>query len=837
MSYADQPLPVPRIAITIEFMALVKSISSPMEDCSRNVLEWDRFLGLLAGYSVSSVGRIWIQNLSPSIDRSWLEKQHSRVEEMRLLLGEGAQPGLGSLFDPITLLNKSRIEGAALEAEEIRDLLNLADDISGWASLLRLPPERVQDRIPELKALSAPLLTSDLRPLVDSLRTKILPDGTLTDDASPELRRIRREMERQQRAIEESLRSALRRLSEGGSTQDDLITIRGERFVIPVKSEVKRRVQGVIHGASSSGQTVYLEPLETIELNNDLVRLLEDEQAEIHRIFLAMTRQIAGYATLIGEGAAILAEVETLLVRARFAQEFSCVRPQFSENSSAVFDLKQARHPLLEKRLRSGGGTIVPLTLGLSNEERQLIISGPNTGGKTVSLKTAGLLSIMAQTGIPVPAEEAVFPVFENILADIGDSQSIEQNLSTFSAHIVNLNRIAQIATAGSLVLLDELGSSTDPEEGAALAVAIAEHFLHSRAWSIISTHLTSLKVYAANHAGVRNAAVGFDEHTLAPTYELRLGVPGASAGINIAQRLGLNPEIVASARSQLNTQTQDIASFLDRLHAQLEELGEERQRVQKLEQELAREGNRLAAEGMKEWRAKVRDLEQKLQSLLKDFEYQARATVRAIDDRAAQQKLSKHAEQRIARLRREFQESFNSVVVADKTGADKEDKHAQPHLVRNIAAGDTVKLRTLGRTGVVQREIDANTFEIAVGPMKMRVARDEIAEVISTRSNPVEAARRRGVSVTVADSNAEMRSEINLIGKTVDEATDEVEKFLDRAYLAGLPRIRIVHGTGMGILRRALRSMLERHPHVAGISEPGQSEGGAGATVVELRS
>jgi DNA mismatch repair protein MutS2 len=815
-------------------MALVKSIPSPMEDCSRNVLEWDRFLTLLAGYSVSSVGKAWILNLNPSTDREWLDRQHSLVEEMRLLLGEGAQPGLGSLFDPINLLNKSRIEGAALEAEEIRDLLNLADDISGWASLLRLPPERVQDKIPELKALSAPLLTSDLRPLVDSLRTKILPDGTLTDDASPELRRIRREMERQQRAIEESLRSALRRFSEGGSTQDDLITIRGERFVIPVKSEVKRRVQGVIHGASSSGQTVYLEPLETIELNNDLVRLLEDEQAEIHRIFLAMTRQIAGYATVIGEGAAILAEVETLFVRARFAQEFSCVRPQFIE---ALFDLKHARHPLLEKRLRTSNGTIVPLTLGLSNEERQLIISGPNTGGKTVSLKTAGLLSIMAQAGIPVPAEEAVFPIFENILADIGDSQSIEQNLSTFSAHIVNLNRIAHIATAQSLVLLDELGSATDPEEGAALAVAIAEHFLRSRAWSIISTHLTSLKVYAANHAGVRNAAVGFNEETLAPTYELRLGVPGASAGINIAQRLGLNPQIITAARSQLNTQTQDIASFLDRLHAQLEDLGQERQRTQKLEQELARERNRLAAEGMKEWRAKVRELEQKLQSLLKDFEYQARETVRAIDDRAAQQKLSKHAEQRIARLRREFQEHFNSAVVADKTGADKEDKHAPPHVIRNISAGDTVKLRTLGRTGVVQREIDANTFEIAVGPMKMRVARDEIAEVISVRSNPLEAARRRGVSVTVADSNAEMRSEINLIGKTVDEATDEVEKFLDRAYLAGLPRIRIVHGTGMGILRRALRSMLERHPHVAGISEPGQSEGGAGATVVELRA
>lgn len=825
-------------------MPLVKAIPSPVEDCSRTVLEWDRFLDLLAGYSVSSIGRAWILSLNPSTDRDWIEQQHSLVDEMRLLLEEGVQPGLGSLFDPTNLLNKARIEGAALEAEEIRDILNLAGDVSSWTALMRVPPERVREQVPGLKVLSAPLLSTDLRPLVESLRTKIQPDGTLADDASPELRRIRREMERQQRAIEDSLRSALRRLSSEGSTQDDLITIRGERFVIPVKSELKRRVHGVIHGASSSGQTVYLEPLETIELNNELVRLLEDEQAEIHRIFLEMTRQIAVYAGIISEGAAVLAEVETLLVRARFAKDLDCVRPHFAQDNAAELELKKARHPLLEKRLRHTSfqdagravSGIVPISFGLSDAERQLIISGPNTGGKTVSLKTAGLLSVMAQAGVPVPAEEALFPVFNEILANIGDSQSIEQDLSTFSAHIVHLNHIAQLAGPRSLVLLDELGSATDPEEGAALAVAISEHFLRSGAWTIISTHLTSLKVYAASHAGVRNAAVGFDEKTLAPTYELRLGIPGASAGINIAQRLGLQPEIVSAARTQLNTQTQDIATFLDRLHHQLEELETERKRVRQLEQELARERNRLAAEGMKEWRAKVRDLEQKLQSLLKDFEFRAKETVRAIDDRAAQQKLSKQAEQRIAKLRREFQESFNAAVVADKTGADKGDRNAQPHVVRHVTAGDTVKLRTLGRMGVVQREIDANTYEIAVGPMKMRVARDDIAEVIPARQNPVEAARRRGVSVSVADTSDDLRPEINLIGRTVDEATDEVEKFLDRAYLAGLPRVRIVHGTGMGILRRALRTMLERHPHVASISEPTQAEGGAGATVVELR-
>ncbi|MGC2580865.1 MAG: Smr/MutS family protein, partial [Acidobacteriaceae bacterium] len=624
--------------------------------------------------------------------------------------------------------------------------------------------------------------------------------------------------------------------SEGGTAQDELITIRGERFVIPVKAESKRRVQGVVHGASSSGQTVYVEPLETIELNNDLVRLLEEEQSEIHRIFLQMTRQIAQHAATILVGATVLAEVDTLQARARFAQEYECAPPRFAESTAPEFRLKNARHPLLERRLRSESKAIVPVSLELAGTDRQLIISGPNTGGKTVTLKTTGLLAMMAQAGVPVPADELVTPLFDAFLADIGDAQSIEQDLSTFSAHVTNLNRIAAQATAQSLVLLDELGSATDPEEGAALAVAVAEHFLRAGAWSIVSTHLTALKVYAENTAGAVNAAVGFDETTLAPTYELRLGVPGASAGINIAQRLGLSPEIIKAAHARLSTQTQDIARFLDSLHEQLAALDQERSRVRRLEQELAQERARLAAEGMKEWRAKVRDLETQLQSLLKNFEFQTRETVRAIEDRAAQQKLSKEAERRIARLRREFSESFNTAVVAQHTGADRGDQNAQPHIVRHVAEGDTVKLRTLGKMAVVQRQIDDKTFEVAIGPMKMRIARDEIAEVIAAkRATPLESARKRGITVSVAEPDS-LSSEINVIGRTADEAQDAVEKFLDRAFLAGLPRIRIIHGTGMGILRRTLRAWLEHHPQVASIAEPSQNEGGAGATVVELR-
>ncbi len=811
-----------------------------VEECSCDALEWGRLLELVGSFASSAVAREWLLGMKPSRDTSWIDQQHDLVSEMRLLLGQGVSPALGGLFDPITLTDKARIEGALLEPEEIRNLLFLVDNITTWQELIERPPETLATQLSGLKVLSQLPAGAQLASLARSLRSRLNPDGSLSDNASPDLRRIRREMERQQRVIEESLRSTLRRLSEGGSTQEDLITIRGERFVIPVKSEHKRRIAGVVHGASSSGQTVYLEPLETIEQNNELVRLIEEEQAETIRIFMAMTREIGQQSHAIAQGAASLAQVDGLQARGRFAAEFACVRPRFAAAAAPLLELKEARHPLLEKRLRARQAMVVPLTLALNDQDRQLIISGPNTGGKTVALKTIGLLGMMAQAGIPVPADEAVFPLFDAFLADIGDAQSIEQNLSTFSAHITNLERISKLADSSSMVLLDELGSSTDPEEGAALAVAIAGYFLERRAWCLISTHHTSLKLYAAKRTGVLNASVGFDEETLAPTFALRLGVPGASAGINIAQRLGLNSAIIANAREQQNTQTQDIAHFLDQLHSQLDAITREREELKRREQVVAREKSRLESEGLKEWRAKVRDLEQQLQSLLKDFTYQIRETVRAIDDRAAQQKLSKEAERRMARLRREFSEQFNSVVVAQHSGADRGDSHAQPHVVRHVSIGDTVKLKSLGKTGVVQRQVDGNAFEVAVGPMKMRVARDDIAEVIAApeirAASPLEAARRRGVTVSIAHPEEMVRPELNVIGRTVEEATGEVEQYLDRAFLAGLPRVRIVHGMGMGVLRKALRALMERHPHVALVAEASPNEGGAGATVVDLR-
>ena len=822
-------------------MPLVDPIPLPIENADTIALEWEPLLGFVAGYAASAVGRDAILALRPSMDEAWMRRQHQLWSEVRLLLEEQVSTPLGGLLDPTQMAAKAQIPGAALEAAELQSVARLANDVAAWQALLREPPARVAGKLPGLMELSSSLAGSSLKPLAESIERKIMPDGSLGDDASPELNRIRREQERQQRVIEQSLRSAMRKLSGEGSTQEDLITIRGDRFVIPVRSELKRRVSGVVHGASSSGQTVYVEPLETIEQNNELVRLLEEEQAEIHRIFVALTRQVSGYAQALVEGARVLAAVDTMLARARFARDYNSVVPTFGQTQ---LRLEEARHPLLERHLRTSDGSVVPLTLELTDEKRQLIISGPNTGGKTVTLKTTALLAMMAQAGLPVPAQRAAFPVFSAFLADIGDAQSIEAELSTFSAHIVNLNRLSRLANERALVLLDELGSATDPEEGSALAVAVAAHFLECRAWTLISTHHTSLKIYGANTPGVLNAAAGVDEVTLVPNYHLRLGVPGASAGIQTAERLGLNRTIITGARERLGSQQIDIARFLDRLHKELTQLEEDRKAAREQQYALNQERKKLEREGDVELRNRTRELEQKLASLMKEFEFQMRENVRAIEDRAAQQKLSKEAERRINRLRREFQESFNQTVVAHRTGADAGDVNAQPHVVRHVATGDQVRLKSMGKVAVVQREVEKDVFEVALGPIKMRVKRDEIAEVVksaapqSERLDPIAAARRqKGIHVSVTSANTDdMRMEINLIGRTVDEATEELEKYLDRAFLAGLPRVRVIHGHGAGILRRGVRDFLKSHPHVAGIAEAPQNEGGQGATLVELR-
>jgi DNA mismatch repair protein MutS2 len=827
-------------------VAFLPSIPAPLSEISALALLWPELIQHLSHRAQSSVGKAWINALKPSSNAEWIARQQQRNAEMQQLIAAGSFTFHG-VFDVTEMLDKARIQGAALEALELRSLIVHTERVEAWRQMVHTSSDTARARRPGIEELTAPLLLHDLENLLRNLAGKIEPDGTVSDDASPELRRIRRSLDQQHRAIESSLRRALAKLSEEGSSQDSLITVRGERFVIPVKVEFKRKVGGVVHGSSSSGQTVFVEPMETIEHNNELARLLDEELREIHRILVAMTHAIAAQAEALLIGTAILAEADAHQAIAHFATEFSCVGPSFagdhstsSNQESKDFNLVGSRHPLLELRLRGEGATIVPLTIALPLGKKQMIISGPNTGGKTVALKTVGLIALMAQAGIPVPAESARLPIFSAVYADIGDAQSIERNLSTFSAHILKVDCIARHADVRSLVLLDELGSATEPEEGAALAVAVAEHFLSRNAWCIITTHLTSLKIYAAKHDGVLNAAVGFDEAAMAPTYDLRMAVPGVSAGINIAARLGLDPAIVANAREQMTNQQIDIGHFLDELHQQLSAAATEREHLAATERKLAEERLRLVQEGRVEQQARTRELERQLKSLIEDFESQLRDTVKAIDDKTVAQKIARDSSLRIARLKREFSEQFQTTVFAHNASPESEAAKKISGRRRDPEAGDLVRLKSLNRDGRVVRVIDAKTLEVAVGSMKARVPRSDITEIIATAEKPVSAAKRRGGIAVPTSSNSGdsdyISSEINVIGRTADEAENEVERFVERAFLAGLPRIRVVHGVGMGILRRTLREFLGKHPHVTSVSEPPYNEGGQGATIVELR-
>src|SRR3984957_14626448 len=472
---------------------------------SSQVLEFDALRLLLRGYASSPLGQKRIASLKPSTDRDWIQSQQELATEMQEFRRVGGRFDFSGLIEIDSLVKKSRIAGAVLETTEIRDVLLVVDRAAEWREIALHPPAAMRSEWKGVRELSGQIV--DFTEFLRWFRNKIQPDGTLEDKASPELARVRREIEKQRRSIQESLRGYLRRLAEGGTVQDELVTIRGERFVIPGKVEQKRGVQGVVHGASSSGQTVFVEPLETIEQNNELVRLFEEEQSEIHRILLEMTQTIGMYSAPILAAVRALGELEVQFAKARFAEDYNCVevsfcgdgriRPSATEASAASLLLQNARHPLLERNLKLKNLSIIPTTVELasdscedggttrptaearSNNFRQLVITGPNTGGKTVTLKTVGLIALMAQSGLPVPADRAELPIFDAVLADIGDYQSIEQNLSPFPAHVTNIDFISRTATRDSLVLLDELGSATDPEEGAALAVAIAAHFNH----------------------------------------------------------------------------------------------------------------------------------------------------------------------------------------------------------------------------------------------------------------------------------------------------------------------------------------------------------------------
>ena len=802
-----------------------------MHQSSFDILEYAALKQLVGRFVSTSMGRAELDKLTPSADRKWLDRTLAETAEALAYLEAAASPTStptrGAVVRPVfqdlpdagASLARIAIEGASLDGKEILD-------ITLWlerASESRMYLSAAGVRFPLLAAKAG--LIGEFRGILRELSGKILPDGSMADHASVALERIRRDIAKQHNLISASLERFMRAHRDEGVLQEEFITIRNDRFVVPLVAGQKRKVDGVIHAASSSGQTLFVEPLETIELNNELVRRTEEELRVSHRILREMTAQLREHSAAIRSTFLVMADLDLLFAKANFAGEFRCVIPKFGESMRLI----KARHPLLEDVLKKQRKQVVPISLVLEGVRRTLLISGPNTGGKTVTLKTVGLLSLMAQSGLPVPCESAEFPVFSQVLADVGDKQSIEQSLSSFSSHISQVRDMIDAVTADSLVLMDELGRATDPEEGGALGLAVLDHFRRCGCFTLASTHLLAMKVYGGNTEGVVNASMGFDEETLEPTYVLRIGAPGKSAGLDIASRLGIPAFLIERARAAMSSTDREVSRFLRDLDTRLAEATELQQQ---LERQRAEQSD-AAARQFKEFAAreekKIKELEQRSEKMLEKFEAVARETIEQLLEGKENRKQAEQALKKIVRVKREFEQELHGTVREAKT-ADASGNVA-PQL--DIRENMRVKLRDVREPARVIKVHTNGLIDVQAGFMKMKIERGDILSIVPDSQGSGKLPKN--VTFQQGPAFATITREINVIGQRAEEALELVDKFIDSAAMAEIQRVRVVHGHGMGILRKAIHEALGRNPHVSKFEAATPVEGGTGATIVEL--
>jgi DNA mismatch repair protein MutS2 len=895
-----------------------------MNNQAFGILEFDPLRTLLRRGAQTGDGRARIDALAPIADPDELRLALRLVAEFVELRQRGGRLSFDGIADTSDSRSRLRIEGTALDPLAILDLARLCD--RAMAARAAIMAER--EAHPALFEIVAGL-TSELNKLAARLHQKILPSGELDDRASPQLAKIRHEIARARSRITRSLESLMRRSSE--AIQEELVTIRNDRFVIPVRSDHQGRIKGVAHGSSSSGATIFVEPLETIEANNELQTMREAEQREIAEILFALSEELRRELPAIEQAANAITELDFIGAKATFAERFDCVVPEIAggadvpsalsaeganvtvsaETSSNENTLEfiDARHPLLEESLRAGGALVVPVSLRLDSENSVMVISGANAGGKTVVLKTAGLLSLMTLSGLPVPAKRASVPFYRSILADIGDHQSLAANLSTFTSHVANIGKMIESCESPALVLLDEVGTGTDPEEGSALGVAVVDHFRQCGAQVLATTHYAGLKMYAANETGVLNASVEFDEKTLRPTYRLLVGVAGSSSGLEIAERFGIPSEVIRKASDQVRKTSRDAVEYLRRIKREAEEAERLRRALEEERAAVAEKFSSLDEQAAKHEAERQAQFERELSRAIKEFEERSRELAAKIEDRASRLKVDREAARRAAELKREAQRVMlvpskteqssrrsspqssvpelrgvriirDGQVVSDLSADADKTKPIQERVAnsgrqdirgpqRDLKVGDRVRLLSFGSVGIVNH-IKDDEAEVRVGSLRMREKLDDLElvyEVASansstrrddtdTRRNEVSTVRgsgrvkpsledlRRKASTTELhlhskDSGSELKTngELNLIGKTTDEAVDLTDKFLDEAFLNGLSELRIIHGHGTGALRRAITELLKDHPHVARFAPAAQDKGGAGATTVELKS
>ncbi|HLY24061.1 MAG TPA: endonuclease MutS2 [bacterium] len=790
------------------------------------VLGFPAVLERLAALCVSPLGRERALALEPS---PWLDeaarRQQLTTEARALGDGAGGLPvrGIRDVREPV---HRAAIGGSlgALELLEIRDTLGVGRALKGFLTAHAADAPGLAEQAGGLTIFTE---------LESSIGTAIADDGSITDQASPELAKIRRERYLADARLRQQLDHVLRTPAVQRMLREPLITIRGDRYVVPVRSEFREQFPGIAHDQSASGVTVFMEPLTIVPLGNRVRELAAAEDVEIARILAALSASVGAASEPIGDTLDALGALDLAAASAALSQRMNASPPRL--NAAGHVDLRGARHPLLT-------GTVVPIDLRLGRDFRTLVITGPNTGGKTVTLRTLGLLTLMAQAGLHVPAApESEVAVFAGVFADIGDEQSIEQNLSTFSSHLTAIVEILRLLATiprepgTALVLLDEVGAGTDPVEGTALARALIE-ILHERGvCTAVTTHYSELKALAFTHAGIENASVEFDEETLRPTYRLLIGTPGRSNALAIASRLGLDPAIVERARGYLSQEQEDLSRVIQRVEEERVALGAERDAAGRDRLEIARlradleDERRRAAEERRRSLARTRD---ELDAVIRAGRRELGVLTEALR--------AERSPQAAARLRAHLR----ALGRAAETYAEA--APAPPGApVDSVRPGDRVLVASLGRPGIVQAEADARgEVEVQVGAVKVRVPLDDLRQE-GTAAGPddgtspygrgeADAAGRRPVEGAGLGAAA-VPASIHLRGMTVDEATLALDKYLDEAALAGLPFVTVIHGKGTGTLRRALHDFLAHHPHATSFRLGGEGEGGSGATIVRL--
>jgi len=778
---------------------------------SCKTLELDKVLEKVAEYAATEGAREKISSLRPSVSIEKIKEMQKQVSEAKLYVETKGTPSFGGAKDITRHIELAR-KGAMLSMQMLLDVAGVLSSIMALESYLTL-----SDKAPLLS-----LYREQLKPnkfLRDKITTAIVSEELMADNASDKLYDIRRKIKNESNKI----RDVLAKFTSGSDSkylQEHIVTTRSGRYVVPVKSEYRSEVKGLIHDTSSSGSTVFIEPMQVVEANNRLRSLEAEEKAEIERILYALSAECERFSADILAGYTVLTELAVIFAKSEFSAAYHCSEPVM--NTNKYVNLISARHPLLDQK------KAVPISVHMGKKFTTLVITGPNTGGKTVTLKTIGLLSLMAQTGLHIPADDgSTLPVFDSILADIGDEQSIEQSLSTFSAHMVNIVEILKTFTPNSLILFDELGAGTDPIEGAALAQSILERVTECKCLCASTTHYAELKAYALDTEGVTNASCEFDVQTLRPTYRLSIGLPGRSNAFAIASRLGISQEIIKASKAKIDNGTRSFEGLIGKLEKQRLELEGKKETTDKKlahAEKMYDEAEKLRQQFNAKVENENRKAEQKAQELLE----RARASADYVFDQLQELQRQKDAEdfkKKLEETRENVRQSLG-MVSKDMKIADKIEVEYTPP--REYAVGDTVILADFGKEGIIS-SIDGENVVVAMGSAKIKTTKKKIRLAQKTEDKKTKATHTPRKMMDV-------KSEIDVRGFICDDAIFMIDKFIDDAVMSSLQTIRVIHGKGTGALRKGLWDYFKHDKRISSYRMGSFGEGDAGVTVLTLK-